>query len=413
MRKSWIIFIIFFIIGCGSSSLYEFENKSNGKETEILHMYDTIKNPWDQKFVAVAENEKGIFLITYKNYHSKDMQKQIDEGKIPSYRGRPTFNLYGLDHAYIKEDIDASCGLKAFLKERKLQPLKCVRGWCRSYRFHTYIHIRFPSDKNANRALVRVDASSVAHQAYQNVLHSEIQRAEKEKRNILKTEAEKYLASMLKRLGLPNENIKWDGPVDDNGIPYGTGKLSMMKTLYKGSLVSFHWLEVKLSSTTIEKEKIRRGEGTVQVYRTSYVPLYSENIRFVDVGELKSAINEALTYYKNKEHQDWEQTNRYIDTMFKTEEKDMCTSYKEKCIDYCEPKSEKSSGFFSMDSKTKCKNWCESGYRSCTKNDEFWWKTYTCLGICEGVKYHEEGFLPFSTSNNNKCKKECYDNFFR
>jgi len=90
-----------------------------------------------------------------------------------------------------------------------------------------------------------------------------------------------------------------------------------------------------------------------------------------------------------------------------------CDIYRNKCLEYCDQKSNKSSGL-SMSSKENCRWGCKRGAKACERGNDAEWKVATCHALCEGVEKHDSDiFIPFSNSSFDDCREDCEVSFFK
>jgi hypothetical protein len=82
-----------------------------------------------------------------------------------------------------------------------------------------------------------------------------------------------------------------------------------------------------------------------------------------------------------------------------------CYKKYQKCLKYCNLKTDKNGSLFSSSDKSRCISSCYMGKSYCEKGDYEEAKDWTCNGICEGIdKYN--GTL-FRASSFSKCKDNC------
>jgi hypothetical protein len=404
LRLFWIVFsLIFFMESCTNYEPYTFRSGST-KQVSIIHLYEKIQNPWDQTIYALGENAQGVYLITQKNYDSKEFK--LVNGN-PVYPYHPTYDIFGLTTRFEKNDLSEDA-LKEWMKSTGFKKVSCAGKWCRFPRHDLYARIVYPSEnKKGIYTDINVYKDEKAKIAYERNAAMLEERRKKEREDMLRAKAEEYIEKILRRYGLPASVVRWKGAVDERGVPYGNGTLSFSEEIGQ-TLTSPIILSVSVD-TDVDKGAFSSGRVRMEVYEVSGIPSYRSSRRFDSVGELKRIIQDAKREYWSKKRRQQER----LASMYKEREGTYdCDEYKAKCLKYCGAKSPEASGF-ATDDRTACRQQCNYGHYECLKGNEFGWKNFTCSGICKGVEEGDAGFLPFSKSSFDRCVADCKDRFFK
>jgi len=193
VKKLVVGMVVLVVVGCGSSyKLYDFKKKSSKEgRVKILHLYKDIKNSWDKKLVGLYENSKGVYLISYKNFDSQQVQKQIDSGKSVSYSGNATYDIFGITTNFKKLNIKSS--LDDIINKYNLKKLQCTRDYCYSPMHNLYFHINY-SQLVANdnlHASITYSNSSKMKQEYMKALQIEKEQKQLEAKRALEAKQQK------------------------------------------------------------------------------------------------------------------------------------------------------------------------------------------------------------------------------
>lgn len=214
--------------------------------------------------------------------------------------------------------------------------------------------------------------------------HNEKEQLKQEK---LKKKLQKRMGKYSTLIGMPC--YSWDGNIDENGYPDGTGTLSCSETVGSTFLMADK-LYVKIK-TTMHHGNFKRGTTTI----FEGLSHYFSNTQFNSISQLKNLISAAEnTYYAKKN------PRRSPGTALD------CNRMNRICTQHCEGKSD-ASGFFSNSAKQSCRMGCRYAYDSCGRVEKSTALSRFCSAMCEGLK-KTNGATIFGTSDFDTCTNNCY-----